>query len=128
MGEAYTYKAGDIFYVYFEGKFRRHLRKNIRDGNIFFVDLKTIESNIETDKDEYWLIALAGSKVFTKDHPFGGYGICLAPDDKHILSRAEFDELRVADDDEIISFCDECGFKLKTFKAAIEPFRIAKAK
>lgn len=127
MGKENSYKVGDQVYIFLGDRLRKQLCKSTLKQEIYFVELKIIEVEKVTATDEISSIEIIhGDKLFNKHHPYSGHAFWIKPDDKHLFTPEDFEQMRHADDDELDSLCEACGFKRKEFKKAFKPFRIKK--
>ena len=124
MGKDSYFKVGTIVYVFFGGGYRKNLRKSLRETDLYFVEYRIIGVSKTHEKDRgEKLTLISEERICSKHHPYGGFGLKIKADDKHLFSYDDFNSLRIIDDDEIESLCKEIGLNEKDFRKGLKPFR-----
>ena len=123
MRKEHCFTAESEVYLYFEGDFRKHLRKKLRKSNLYFARVSMLADIGISEKSNgrRYLIAIINKRIFPKTHPLNGEGIIVANDERHVITRTEFEELRSGDEGKIKEFAEISGFDYETLKKAIEP-------
>ncbi len=124
MRKEHLITAGSEVYLYFEGDFRKHLRKKLRKSNLYFARVSMlVDIGIEEKSNgRRYLIAIINKRIFPKTHPLKGEGIIVANDECHIITKTELEELCSGDEKKIKEFAEISGFNYKTLKKAVEAY------
>ncbi|MBR5669731.1 hypothetical protein IKX12_01470 [Candidatus Saccharibacteria bacterium] len=118
MREAPYFIKGGTVYVYFDKNLRKFMREEYRIKGCRFVEYKVDDLNGGK------VTLLQKNRICKKKLPYGGCGLELKCDDKHIISRNDFRYLTIiAGDENIRLYAEEAGYKAKEFEQDIKPYR-----
>ena len=120
MRKAPILTQGGKVFIYFGDTLRKKMNLAHRLRNCYVVEY-TVDQQRRKDGN---IIFPQQKQICNKKEPYSGCGLALPRDDKHIISRIDFNFLRlIADDESIELYAKECGYNINEFKKAIQPFR-----